>query len=844
MNRHALEVLEFPRVLERVASRASSPMGREAVLALSPSVDAHDVRRELARVSETMRFMADREEWAPPAIPDARAGLRRLGIEGSVLEGRELAALGTLLASARLLREGFGREGKSYLLLSGLRDRLHVDRERETAVQRAVDPDGHVLDDASRALRGIRGKIRQVNGRIVEQLEAYLRTLSDRIVVADASVTIRNGRYVIPIRREGRREVGGVVHGESGTGATLFIEPPLAIRLANDLQELEREEAQEVHRILRDFTDGFHPLVDLLAGSQAALVDFDSLYARARTARSWRGLAPEVLPVGSGEIVIAQGRHPLLLEQESFRVVPFDLVLESGERALVVSGPNTGGKSVFLKAIGLISALAQSGIVPPVETGTRLPVFTGIFADIGDEQSIAESLSTFSAHLTNAKEIVEGAGPGSLVLMDEMGTGTDPTEGAALARAILEFLVERQALSVVTSHLGALKRLDRLGSGIVNASLQFDPDRLEPTYLLQKGRPGRSYGLAIARRLGFPAAVLDRAETHMPRDEVSVEELLGKLERKEKELETLVRTMESERDEAVRLRAELDAREGDLAERERTAERKSREEAAQRLLDAREEVERAIREVRNSGDDDVEGSLDERERRARQRVERAVREQRQGTGGRSGGSGSPGTRGKAAAAGADAPHVTDGLVREGDRVRVLGSGARGTVLEVRDDRVTVEASGLRMRLSLDDITPVEGGSPGEKADREEKSRSRASRGSRASSGASASGVGRAPNGGRASAGSRASSGSPVETEVTLEADLRGLRVDELDHALHRALDNAIVGGMPELRIIHGKGTGALRARVKELLREDSRIRDFRPGGAGEGGAGVTVVDLT
>ncbi len=796
MNRHALEVLEFADALEQVASRASSDPGREAVRALRPSPRREEVQEELERVGQVVVFLEERHPWAPPPIPDPGSALRRLDVDGNVLEPGELHTLGALLRASRLLRKDLGPALEDAPLLGPLRERLVEDREREEAIEETVEADGTVLDSASRELAAIRKRLRTARSRIVERLDAFMASLDERHRVSDASVSVREGRYVIPIRREGRREVGGIVHGESGTGATLFVEPPLALELMNEIKELEAEEAREIHRILRGFSRALRPERALLAGSQEALVAFDSLYARARAAREWEGHVPELLPADARELTVVRGRHPLLLVAEE-DVVPFDLHLEPGERALVVSGPNTGGKTVFLKALGLGVTLAQSGVVPPVGPGTRLPAFSDVFADIGDEQSIAESLSTFSAHLANLKEIVEGADGTSLVLMDEMGTGTDPAEGAVLARAILEELVERGALSVVTSHLGALKRLDAEGSGIVNASLQFDAERMEPTYRLIKGRPGRSYGLAIARRLGFPGTVLDRAEGHLSQGEASVDDLLEKLEEKEQEAETLVSSLEEERKEAARLRSELQAREAELRERERTAERRAREDARQLLMEAREEVEEAIREVREVAD---EAELEAVSRRARGRVEEAARRQRERRPERE-----------------EAPVEHD--FEPGERVRVRGSGARGEVVELRDDRAVVETSGLRLKVALTELEPEEGGEA-----------------ARRSAGTAADG---SAGGDRNGAGGWTGPAVDPSTEV----DLRGLRVDEVERELSRALDGAVLGDLSELRVIHGKGTGALRARVQELLGGDGRVGEFRTGRPGEGGTGVTVVSI-
>jgi DNA mismatch repair protein MutS2 len=806
VNRHALEVLEFEEAVRRVASRAGSELGRQAVRARRPSTERAAVRAELARVEAAHRLLLARPDWGPPLPPDVRGGLKILEREGGVLGAEDLLGMLRLLEAATGLREGLAGveettpEGSPVdSALPALRDALPQRPDEIARLERTVDDDGRIRDDATPELRAIRRRLATARSRLVRRLEGLLSRLPERIRVPDASVTIRDDRHVIPIRREGKSEVGGIIHGESGSGATLFVEPPLALEMQAEISGLVREESAEVRRILRTASDRLRSDAPLLRDAFDRLVDFDALWARALAARSWEATRPEILEADEEGVEIVEGRHPLLLEAAEGPVVPFFLSLDPGERALVVSGPNTGGKTVLLKSIGLTFLLAQSGILPPVGPGTRLPLLREIFADIGDEQSIEKSLSTYSAHLANAREILEGAGRGTLVLMDEMGTGTDPAEGAALARALLETLVERGARAVVTSHLGAMKRLDRPGSGIVNASLLFDPDRIEPTYHFRKGRPGRSYGLAIARRLGIPGPVLDRAEGYLEEGDVEVESLLEQLEVKERALGEALEEARKAREEAERRRDEARTREAELLERERTAEARAREEARQLLLEARAEVEEAIREVRGAGEG--QGVGEAAAKRARRAVEGAAEEHRRKRPGEPGGRTRTGGEG----------HGDREPLEPGERVRVLGSGARGVVREVESDRVAVEVGGLRMRLPVADVERVDGGGGGRPEAKSPKS---------------GEGLSMTP-----------------DLDVGIEADLRGLRVDEVELELSRALDGAIMGGLSELRIIHGKGTGAVKARVQELLRVDPRVEDFRPGRPGEGGGGVTVASF-
>ncbi|HYR06911.1 MAG TPA: hypothetical protein VEQ60_04065, partial [Longimicrobium sp.] len=578
MNPHALNVLEYREALDLVARFASSGLGADAVRALSPSADLGFIEPELARVEEMRAFLRGDNGWSVPAIPDVREGLRKLRVEGSVLDGPQLRDVGVLLASSRTTRRAVAQNAGSLPYLALISGGL-VEREKdEGEIARTLDDAGLVRDEASPALYRLRREIKGARNRLVERLASYMASLPPHFQVSDASVTVREGRYVIPVRREGRGEVGGIVHDESATGATLFVEPPAAVEMMNRLRTLEAEEAREVTRILRELTTRLRPLQPELLSSLDALVALDSLYARARYALRTDGRAPKILDAGTEEYEVVRGYHPIL-QAKSAEVVPFDLRMDRGERTLLISGPNTGGKTVLLKAIGLISLMAQSGIVPPVGPGTRLPVFKDVFADVGDEQSIEASLSTFSAHLKNLREVLDGADWQSLVLTDEIGSGTDPQEGAALARAVLVELTRRSCFTVATTHLGQLKLLATEERGIINASLQFDADRLQPTYRLLKGIPGRSYGLAIARRLGLEPRLLEEAEATLPAGERDVAKLLLELEAKEQRFADQTSELARQLAKTELLRETLERRERELKEREKDAERRARQQA-------------------------------------------------------------------------------------------------------------------------------------------------------------------------------------------------------------------------------------------------------------------------
>lgn len=792
MNRHALIVLQFPEALELVARFAATPLGAEAVRALTPSDAQAWVETELRRVDQMIGFLLRSDGWLAAPIPDLREPLRRLALPGSVWDGPTLLDARKLMETSRTSRRALLQHTDDYPLLAEIAGRLVKLEEEEEAIRRAIDDAGEVRDDASKELARLRREIRGARSKIVEKLEAYMASLPERVRVPDASISIRDGRYVIPVRREGRSEVGGIVHDESATGGTLFVEPPIAIEMMNRLRELELAEAREVQRILRELTDRLRPHREALGAALDALVALDCLFARARYALEHNGRRPKLLPPGTREYVVVDGRHPLLLAGPD-PVVPFDLALEPQERTVLISGPNTGGKTVLLKAIGLISAMTQAGIIPPIGEGSRLPIFRDIFADIGDEQSIEASLSTFSAHLKNLREIVEEADEYSLVLIDEIGSGTDPAEGGALARAILVDLTRRGALTVATTHLGQLKMLAGAEPGVVNASLQFDSRELRPTYRLIKGVPGRSYGLAIARRLGFPDALLEMAESYLPQGEREVGQLLRELEEKERAMAEALAAAEAARAEAIELRRRVEEREHKVRQRERDAERRARQQARDLLLQAREQVEAAIREVREAASASPE-ELEEAARRARRRVEEAARRQAERT---------PEAGVVGRAVGQTEPPAV------GRRVRIVATGATGRVVELRDGRATVDTGGLRLQVPASGLEVL----PDEPEQEKPKSRPR-------------SGAWSAP-----------------EVQASPEVDLRGLRVEEVDGRLISALDAAILADLPWIRIIHGKGTGAVRERVAELLREYPQVKSYRLGEPREGGSGVTIAEL-
>ncbi len=815
MNSHALGILELQRLLAHVASRAASIPGANAVNALHPITDKQIVEREHARVHAMRAIIQSDNGWNAEPLPDIGVSLSRLGIEGLSWDATELLQAAALLRASRRSRSALTQPGKIAIAAAFLRDITDalVDLSRiEDAITDAIADDATVRDSASPTLRSVRRQLKAAEGELVRLLEREMRKLEPHHQVSDLSVTMRNGRWVIPVRKEARGYVGGIVHDSSGTGATLFVEPPAAVEFGNRIRELELEEQREVDRVLKELTEMLRPMHAVLLHAFNALVALDCLYARAQYAIE-SGCSELSFNDANNGLRIVDGRHPLLLAR-GVKVVPFDLTLTEGERTLLVSGPNTGGKTVLLKAIGLLAATAQCGIPVPVGVTSSLPIFDDIFADVGDEQSIEASLSTFSAHVRNLGEILRHATPNSLVLVDELGSGTDPAEGAALGGAILETLTKRNTLTVATTHLGQLKLLATEVSGVINASLQFDAVQLAPTYRLQKGVPGRSYGLSIARRLQLPDDVMQLAESRLPKGEQDLAVLLAEVESRGEELAQREHVLSVENQKYRSRIASVADREQKLRERERLAEKSARQEARKYLLDARGALETAISQVRAAASE-AESATDVEliAKNARRSLEDAALQQQsailanENAAERARTKQQRAARTTSLALGVSGATKSTAPLKEGDSVKVATLGGRvGRIVTIKGKEARVIVGSLTLTVTTATL---------ERTDAPAKPAIKISL-----------------------------LGDVPEIEPVREIDIRGLRVEEVDDRVVQAIDAAIRADLPELRIIHGKGTGVLRMRVAEMLSKDTRVTAHRLGAWNEGGAGVTVAELS
>ncbi len=755
-----LAELEFGRALDRVAARAVSTLGAEAVRSRRPLSDPAAITHELARVSELARHLDEAGQFRPAAVVDLTAELDTLRLEGAVLEADGLLRVADAIRAIRengaLLEQHEASLPLTFDLAVAMPPAGVAD-----AIARAIDADGTVRDGASTAVTSARRRVRDTRRRLVAMLERVARGVS-----GDPHVTIREGRYVVSVPRDARGSVRGLVHAQSASGASLFVEPEDAVEMGNDLRMAEADEVRAVNQVFRDLSEQVRAVLVELEAGWSMSVALDDLYARAQYALDVEASIPTAAE-WSEAFAINDGYHPLLREEKG--AVPFSVRLVPGG-TLLVSGPNAGGKTVLLKAVGLLAAMTQSGVVPPMGKGSVTPAFRQIRVDIGDHQSIAASLSTFSAHLESLKHILGKSEPGSLVLLDEIGGGTDPIEGGALAGAVLEGLQSRGATTVATTHLSDLKEAATASEHMTNASLEFNTETLAPTYRLRVGKPGRSYGLAIAKRLGLPVDVVTAAESRIPEAIMTLDATLAELERREIALheqevanEDLRLRLEAEQIRVGELRERLTHFERDVQERERQLEKAGRERARTFLLESRRRVEEALALARAAVDEATA-------KQARRLVEEGVQEE------------------------ADAIQKLAALEEKGWRV---GKGRRATGGGRRDEH--------------------QGSSSGDSE------------------------IGQQPPAHGKQRTSHGFSGSDVEAAT--EINVRGMRADEAAAAVVAAIDAAVVADLPRLRIIHGKGTGALRSVVNEIVRDDARVARGSMAPPEQGGAGVTIVEF-
>ncbi|MDW8300266.1 MAG: endonuclease MutS2 [Anaerolineae bacterium] len=789
MDEKSAHVLELPKILERLARYASFSGGVERIRALRPTSDLREALEWQRETAEAVALFQLRNDITLGSVRDVREAVGQ-AVRGIILEPHTLLEIRGTLRRATTLKRTFARLRNQFPTLASIAERLEECAALQSEISRVLDDAGNVNDAASPKLAIIRRDMRLAAERLQSRLNSLLANPNYSRYLQEQLITQRNGRYVIPLRAEHKGKIPGIVHDQSSSGATLFIEPLVTVELNNAVRELQLAEEDEIRRILRELSALVSHEGEFITRTVEGLAHLDLIFAKAQYAAELRATAPKLVafqphadsPHPGCTIKLEGARHPLL---DPEKVVPIDVVLDEKTYILVITGPNTGGKTVALKTVGLLAMMAQCGLHIPANPGAELSVFDGIYADIGDEQSIEQSLSTFSAHMTNTIRILHQATPRSLVILDELGAGTDPTEGSALARAILLHLLERGITTLVTTHHPELKVFSQQQAGARNASVEFDLQTLQPTYRLIIGIPGRSNALAIASRLGLPEPIIQTARSLIGVEELITDDLLDELQQTREEARRAREAALAQREEAEKLARELRQR---LEETER--ERldilaQARRVAERELENVRKEIRRLRHALQSAG----------QSAEAVKRLEAAAFDVQPNL--------------EIAAVKTPSLPVPEEEVptyRLGETVWVLPLNSEGQITEIGATDVEVTVGRLRVRAKLDEIERRGKDSSTMREKRREKLPER----------------GPSPG---------------------LELDLRGARVEECLERLEEYLDAAYLAGLPFVRIIHGKGTGALRKAVRQVLEGHPLVSRYQRGDESEGGDGVTVVNL-
>lgn len=781
------EKLELDKILERLKDCCSSTLGRELVENLQPTTDIGEVEKRQAETQEACIFLRLCPECSLGNVRDVRPQVERAAA-GGTLSGEELLTLADTLAAGRRVKRLILQTEGPFPQLRFWAGKVGEFRRLEEEIDRAIGVDGEVKDEATPRLFSLRQRIRYLQEAIKERLDAYLRSPEMQKYLQDQIYTLRGNRYVLPVKQEYRHQVPGLVHDQSASGATLFIEPMALVELNNELRRLKAAEEQEIAAILGDLSRLVGKEKESLLQTLQALGQVDFILAKGILSQKMKAVPPEVNNQGIWKIV--GGRHPLLGSE----AVPINLRLGEDFDILIITGPNTGGKTVTLKTVGLFTLMAQCGLHLPAQKAAVAAGAT-VFADIGDEQSIEQSLSTFSSHMTQIVAILGKVRPGSLVLLDELGAGTDPTEGSALAMAILDYLAGCGAKVIVTTHYSELKAYAYATSRVENAAVEFDSQTLRPTFRLLIGTPGESNAFIIARRLGLPAEVVERAEAYLSEEQRQVSQMIRSLVEERKASEKALQEAESLRREVYQLREEL--------ERER---QEARRRAAEIVERAQEEARSLVRRTRWEAKELIkrlEGALAEESREeklralqfARQKLEFLIKE----------------VEDKSPECSPEPEGAPPANVSPGTAVFVLPLKQRGEVLSPPNAQgeVAVQVGTLKVNLKLEELRLF----------------------------------GKTQEPTRPAVSGRWAVVQTDSPTVKPELDLRGLTAEEACHQADKYLDDACLAGLKTVSLIHGKGTGALRAALHSFLKEHPLVKSFRFGGPGEGGSGVTIVEL-
>ena len=781
MNQRILHVLEYKKIIDQLSEHAASSLGKEKAAALKPSSKLEEVKEWQLETDEAAQVLRLKGHVPLGGIFDIKPSLKRTTIGGilSALECLDVAS--TIYGGRQLKRFIEESEEPEMPKLREIVTGILPLKELEQSIRSCIDEHGNVMDGASDKLRTIRSRVRTYESRVRDKMDSF--TKSKTKMLSDAIVTIRNERYVLPVKQEYRGAIGGIVHDQSSSGATLFIEPQSVVDLNNQLQEARVQEKHEIEKILKELSEEIADHHSALYENVTRLGNIDFMFARAKLGKQMKASMPFMND--EGRIKMLQARHPLIGEEE---VVPNDIEIGEDYTSIVITGPNTGGKTVTLKLVGLCTLMAQSGLQIPALDGCEMAVFEEVYADIGDEQSIEQSLSTFSSHMTNIVDILKHVDDKTLVLFDELGAGTDPQEGAALAMSILDEVVNRNARVIATTHYPELKAYGYNREGVINASVEFDIKTLKPTYRLLIGVPGRSNAFEISRKLGLHESVITSAQEKIGVDSQSVENMIASLEESKRGAEQDYEEAERLLQEAEDLRNELKNKWTQFEQKREELYEKAEEKAEKAIRQAREEAETIVGEIRNMKSqagmkehewiearkmfDEAQPELAKKKKESKPEPQREVKE-----------------------------------LKSGDEVKLLTLNQNGTIVEqTGKNEYQVQVGVMKVKAKRKDLEFI-------KAEQPYKEKPMAT---------------------------VKGKGYHVKTEL----DLRGERYEDALNRLEKYIDDALLAGYPTVSIIHGKGTGALRNAVQNYAKNHRNITGHRAGGMNEGGSGVTVLELS
>jgi len=789
MNEKALKILEYNKIIDMLCESTVSAMGRDIAAELKPSTDINEIKELLQETTEAVNLLLKKGSMPIGGVQDIRVPLKKVKL-GSILDPGELLRVADTLRAARRLKSFMNedRGEESFPIIEYYIETLAPYRNIEDRISSAIVSEEEISDNASPQLHSIRRKIKEKTASMREKLNHMISSAAYQKYLQDPIITVRGDRHVIPVKQEFRSNVPGIVHDQSASGATLFIEPMAIVEMNNDIKKLKLDEEKEIERILGELTALIDEKYDSIKTNMEILATLDFIFAKGKFALELRCTEPGIN--SKGIVNIKKARHPLLKAEV---VVPIDIYVGESFNTLVITGPNTGGKTVTLKTIGLLTLMAQSGLHIPASDYSEVAVFDEVFADIGDEQSIEQSLSTFSSHMTNIVSILQRVTPNSLVLFDELGAGTDPTEGAALAMSILELLHKRRIRTAATTHYSELKIYALTTEGVCNASVEFDVATLRPTYRLLIGIPGKSNAFEISRKLGLPDDIIKRAKEFISQDDVKFEDLIKSLEDDKKKAE-------DERDAATRLKFELEKAKQEMdrklekleAQRDRMV-RDAQREALEIVRRSKEESEELIKELRDaiSRESEERAAMIEKSRqKVRQREDEL--EEKMGES----------LFKKTSSAPPKKIHV-------GMSVHIVNLDQKGSVLTLPDEEgnLMVQAGIMKINVNVKNLKVAE----------EVKEKPKKTGNTKVS--------------------------SMKTRNVATQIDLRGQTLDEALMNVDKYLDDAYLGSLPQVTIIHGKGTGVLRAGIMQLLKSHSHVKSYRSGGFGEGGIGATIVEI-